>query len=51
MSTGELAYLTLIVSGFLVFMATLAWVSRRPVERKPRTWAGGADATAHSARH
>jgi len=29
MSSGEMAYLILVISGALVFMATLGWVSRR----------------------
>ena len=29
MSSGELAYLSLVIGAVLVFMATLGWVSRR----------------------
>ena len=43
MSIGELAYLSMVIAAVLVFMATLAWVSRRDGNQERRTHRASTD--------
>ena len=48
MSKGELAYLILVITGMVVFIVTLAWVSRRPSDvSRPARYAPRSSLTSH----